>query len=96
MASQLDPEFIKRADAFIHLANEQNKTANPGLVSASMMFACARFNAYQSSTGFNSGPEMASKRAETIEFFLNGYREMLIAHLDEYIANWDAYMKNGR
>lgn len=93
MADQLDPAFLKRADAFIHLANEQRAEVTPGQVSAAMLFGTARFNAYTSATGFRSGAEMASKRAETIEFYMTGYRSMLEAHLDEYIANWDSYVK---
>ena len=44
----LDPKFYDRADAHINLSNDQLKDINPGKVSASMMYATARFNAYVS------------------------------------------------
>ncbi len=95
MADQLDDKFYERADAHIHLSNEQlDGTITAGKVSASMMFATARFNAWISASGFSSGEAMADKRAETIDYFVDGYRQMLEANMDEYIKNFDAYMKS--
>jgi hypothetical protein len=93
MADELDEAFYQRADAHIHLSNDQLDSADAGKVSASMMFATARFNAFISAGGFQSGEAMAAKRAETIEYFVGGYRQMLEAHLDEYIRNFDSFMK---
>lgn len=55
----IDPTFYDRADAHIHLSNSQMSEINPGKVSASMMYATARFNAYVSWIGFESGADMA-------------------------------------
>lgn len=44
----LDTKFFERADAHIHLSNAQLADINPDKVSASMMYATARFNAYMS------------------------------------------------
>jgi hypothetical protein len=94
MADELDEAFFQRADAHIHLSNDQMEKADAGKVSASMMFATARFNAYISARGFESGEAMDAKRAETIDYFVGGYRQMLEAHLDEYVRNFDSYMKS--
>lgn len=96
MADQLDDNFYNRADAHILLSNEQLADISAGKVSASMMYATARFNAWISASGFTSGSDMAAKRAETIEYFVTGYRQMLEANLDEYIGSFDAYMKPKR
>lgn len=94
MADQLDDKFYERADAHIHLSNEQlDGMITAGKVSASMMYATARFNAWISASGHHSGESLAAKRAETIDYFMEGYRQMLEANLDEYIKNFDAYMK---
>ena len=90
---QLDYKFYDRADAHIHLSNDQLADSTAGKVSASMMYGTARFNAWISASGFNSGEEMAAKREETLEYFVTGYRQMLEANLDEYIGNFDSYMK---
>ncbi|MCW5957610.1 MAG: DUF3144 domain-containing protein [Pyrinomonadaceae bacterium] len=54
MRIQDDPTFFDCADAHIHLSNSQmTGEIGPGKVSASMMYATARFNAYVSWIGFD-------------------------------------------
>ncbi len=93
MKSDLDKEFFERADAYITLANEQAADATRGKVSASMMFATARFNAWVSASGTESGEELASVKEEALEYFVTEYRKMLEENLDEYIEHFDDYMK---
>jgi hypothetical protein len=96
MADPVDDGFYARADAHIHLSNDQTSDAPNGKVSASMMFATARFNAWLTALGHESGQSMAASREETIAYFLNSYRSMLDEHFDEYIRNFDDYMKRER
>jgi hypothetical protein len=93
MSTDVDPAFYERADAHIHLSNEQNKTIERGKVSASMLYASARYNSWISACGFSSGEEMMSTRAETIEYFVAQYRLMLEENLDDYIQNFAKYMQ---
>lgn len=89
-----DDEFYDRADAHIDLSNEQiSEKVGPGKVSASFMYAVARFNAWVSACGFNNSKEMNQARTETIDYFVNEYRKMLEENLEDYINNFDAYMK---
>lgn len=94
MAEPFDDAFYKRADAHIHLSNEQAQEASQEMVNASMLFASARFCAFLSARGFSSGEAMAAKRDETLEYFVEGFRQMLEGNLDAYIRNFDAYMKS--
>lgn len=93
MADPFDDAFYKRADAHINLANEAVGEGTPEAVNASMMFASARFSAFLSARGFQSGEAMAAKRDETVKYFVEGFQQMLEGNLDAYIANFDAYMK---
>src|SRR5262245_56572147 len=96
-SGQPDDKFYDRADAFIRMANDQiggKDGASADMVNASMIFATARFNAWMSATGFNTGAAMAAKREETVEYFVAGYRQMLEGNLDAYIRNFDDYMKS--
>ena len=95
MSSDVDKEFFERADAYITVANEQAAEVNRGKVSASMMFATARFNAWVSASGVDSGDELASVKEEAMEYFVSEYRKMLDENLDEYIEHFDDYMKSG-
>ena len=89
---KIDPTFYDRADAHIHLSNAQLSDIDPGKVSASMMFATARFNAYVSWIGFQNVADMADKHDETVRYFVEQYQAMLEENLDDYIANFENYL----
>ena len=95
MESDTDKEFFERADAYITLANDQASSVSRGKVSASMMFATARFNAWVSASGTDSAEELASVKDEALEYFLSEYRKMLEENLDEYVEHFDKYMNPG-
>jgi hypothetical protein len=94
MPKELDPAFYDRADAHIHLSNDQLKVIGRGKVSASMMYATSRFNAWISACGFESGEQMAAARQETIEYFVQQYRAMLEDNLDDHIRNFEKYARS--
>ena len=88
-----DDKFFDRADAHIHLSNDQiSGEVTKGKVSASMMYATARFNSWVSATGWTNQEEMEAAKAETIEYFVKEYRKMLDENLNDYIKNFNRYM----
>lgn len=89
-----DDKFFERADAHIHLSNDQiSEDATKGKVSASMMYAAARFNSWVSACGWHNAEEMAASKEETIEYFVAEYRNMLEENMDDYISNFQSYMR---
>jgi hypothetical protein len=96
MSANPDAAFYKRADEHINLANNQLKNAELGNVSASMMYALARFNACVSASKFQTGEQMAEARKEAIDYFTTEYRKMLEEHLGDYIANFSKYLELSR
>nr|CAA6827632.1 MAG: Unknown protein [uncultured Thiotrichaceae bacterium] len=87
-----DTTFYKRADAMIHLANEQvTGDVTPGDVSASAMFAIARYNAYISAIDFETVEAFKAERDEVIKYFTEEYQKMLTEHIDDYTENFDQY-----
>ncbi len=93
MPKDADAAFYNRADAHVHLSNDQlADEPGRGKVSASMLFAAARFNAWVSACGFSSSEEMTNAKAETLEYFVEQYRLMLNENLDDYISNFNRYM----
>ena len=93
---EVDDEFYERADAHIHLSNRQiSQTVGSGKVSASNMYATARFNAWVSACGWRNAHEMAEAKQETLEYFVSEYRKMLEENLDDYIENFESYMRPG-
>ena len=93
MAQDIDKDFYSRADAVIHLANAQLSDVGRGKVSASCMYATARFNAWVTACGHASAETMAASREETLAYFTSQYRAMLEENLDDYIAHFAAYMQ---
>lgn len=92
--TEVNEEFHERSNAHIALSNQHMQAgANLHLVAASGLYGAARYCVYVSANGFESGPDMASKRAETVEFFMGRFRLMLESHMDDYISNFDAFMK---
>lgn len=92
MTEDVDDDFYGRADAHIHVANEQTDKVSRGKVSASMMYATARFNSWISACKADSGDDLAAGKEEIIEYFVEQYREMLSENLDDYARNFEKYM----
>ena len=91
--TEINNKFFDRVDEFIQVANQQLASNSKGEVSASLVFAASRFNAWLSATGFNNAKEMEDARAETIEYFTTEFKKKLIENLDDHIKNFDDYMK---
>lgn len=95
MAQDEDPNFYARADAHIGLANEHLESTPRGKVSASFLYGASRFNAWVSACKCDSADELREAKNEIVEYFLQQYRGKLVENLDDYIDNFDKYMKTG-
>jgi hypothetical protein len=92
--NEVDDKFYDRADAHIHLSNDQiSKEIGTGKVSASMMFATARFNAYLSAKGYDSAADFSGEKSIVMKYFVDEYTKMLEENIDDYIESFDNYMK---
>lgn len=91
--ADVDDKFYDRADEHIHLANKQCADIGRGKVSASFLYAVARFNAWVSACGFTNVEDMKNEKEKTIEYFVTQYRAMLDENLDDYIKNFKKYMQ---
>lgn len=92
--ADVDDRFYDRADAHINLSNQQiSEDIGPGKVSASMMYSTARFNAWLSACGWQSGAELQAAKEDTIKYFADEYKKMLEENLEDYIKNFDTYMQ---
>jgi len=82
--------FLIRADKHIALANEQiNENVTQGEVSASFMYAAARFNAWMAATSFANAEDMALEKQKIVDYFLNQYELALKEHIDFHVQNYD-------
>lgn len=95
MNSKTDETFYPRADAHIDLANAQLAEVSRGKVSASFMYAVARFNAWVTACKADSAEDLRAGKQDSIEYFVSQYRAMLSENLDDYAENFDKYMRPG-
>lgn len=95
MSDKIDKTFYQRANDHILLSNEQLKENSKVIVNASMMFGLARFSAWVTASGCNNANEMKEAKEKIVEYFLGEYKTMLNDSLDDYIKNFDSYMKKG-
>jgi len=87
----LDEQFWKRADAYIHVANEQSDLAKLGEVNASFTYACARFNAFTITSEAPNVQALKDAKARALDHFTAEFRGMLEDNLDDHIAHFDRY-----
>jgi hypothetical protein len=76
------PEFLKLVDEFIHLANRLSEERNSGEVSAAILFAAGRYNAFNFLTLGGTDHD----RAEAMEFYVSEYRNALASNLDGVVG----------
>lgn len=86
------PQFWERANALINLANDQCGTAHPNEVSASTLYASARFNAFIVANTTGNAAAMAAEKDRALEYFTDQFRKMMAANLDDFIQHFDNYM----
>lgn len=89
-----DDTFYDRADSFIQLANRHCNGIGHGKVSASLLFGASRFNSFVVATSCDSGQEMQTQREEAVAYFVGEFRKMLEQNLDDYIENFERYMRS--
>jgi cytidylate kinase len=87
-----DKEFYEMADAYIALANKQSKNVIQGKVSATFLYAAARFNIFLTASGANSAEDFAAKKEEVFDYFMAEYKKMLEEHFADYQNNFEKYL----
>lgn len=87
-----DKKFYEMADAYIALANEQKKNSDQGTVSATFLYAAARFNIFLVASASDSANTFASRKEEIFEYFVTEYKKMLEEHFADYHNNFDTYI----
>lgn len=76
------PEFLKLVDEFIHLANRLAEDGKDGEVSAAILFAAGRYNAFN----FMSHNGAAQDQEGAVEFYVAEYRKALVSNLEGVVG----------
>ena len=84
-----DKEFYEIADEHITLCNAHMGKIMPAKVSAAMLFAASRFNAFVIMAASENKAEMLAQKEAAIAFFLNEYETNLRENIDEHLKRYD-------
>lgn len=84
-----DKEFYELADAHIALANTSMGKVKPAKVSAALLFAAARFNAFVISASAENKAQMLLDKESAIAYFMQEYEKSLRENIDEHLARHD-------
>ncbi len=76
------PEFLKLVDKFIDLANRLAEEANDGEISAAILFAAGRYNAFNFVTR-GGAPENQDK---AVDFYVSEYRKALVSNMEGVVG----------
>ena len=90
--SKPDEQFWDLADSFINLANEHCSAVPRSRVSATLLYAAARFNAFVVASNTTNQEQLASEKEEAIAYFLGEYEKMLRANLNDNEKNYAQYI----
>lgn len=75
-------EFLDLVDRFIHLANRLAEGGQAGEVSAAILFAAGRYNAFNFVS--NGGTDDTRPQAE--DFYVSEYRKALVSNLEGVVG----------
>jgi len=83
-----DQEFWNIADAFIERANEYSRTAGVAKVSAALLYAASRFNAFVAAAATDDESTFRQESEKALEYFSAQYKKMLRENLDDWADNY--------
>ncbi len=76
------PEFLKLVDKFVELANQLSPEKGRGEVSAAILFAAGRYNAFN----FLSQGGTDKDRAKATDFYVSEYRNAFVSNLEGVVG----------
>lgn len=81
------------ADKFIDLANEFTSTEQKERVGAAIMFAAARYNAFEA---FSKSSNLAGDKDDAVNWYTREYKRMLEANMDDLLNTGDKTTSNNK
>lgn len=82
-------EFYELADEHISLCNTRMGKVKPAVVSATMLFAASRFNAFVIYASSENKAQMLLEKEAAIGYFMQEYEKYLRENIDEHLKRYD-------
>lgn len=84
-----DKAFYELADAHIALCNTHLGKIKPAKVSAAMLFAAARFNAFVIYASSENKAQFLLEKEAAIGYFMQEYEKYLRENVDEHLSRYE-------
>ena len=88
-----DTLFWNLVDSFIEQANNACEEADPGVVSAALLNAAARFNAFVVAASSIDRKEYIEEIESARNYLTGRYRELVSENLEDYRENYKVYVR---
>ena len=93
MSNTEDDQFWDLVDSFIQKANDSCEELDPGLVSAALLNAAARFNAFVVASSSIDRKEYIDEIESAQKYLTGRYHELVRNNLDDYRDNYKVYIR---
>ena len=93
MSNIEDDQFWDLVDSFIQKANDSCDQLDPGLVSAALLNAAARFNAFVVASSSIDRKEYIDEIESAQKYLTGRYHELVRNNLDDYRDNYKVYIR---
>jgi len=84
-----DKAFYEAADAFLKVANDQLGNVKPATLSAALLFAASRFNAFVIQESSGSKAQFLVDKEPAVAYFVQEYENYLRENIDEHFARYE-------
>ncbi len=93
MSNAEEKQFWDLVDSFIEKANSSCEEADPGIVSAALLNAAARFNAFVVASSSIDRKEFIDEIESAQKYLTGRYAELVRDNLDDYRDNYKVYIR---
>lgn len=93
MSKNEESQFWDLVDAFIEKANDACDEVDPGIVSAALLNAAARFNAFVVASSSLDRKEFIDEIESAQKYLTGRYAELVRDNLDDYRDNFKVYIR---
>ena len=93
MSNEEDNQFWDLVDAFIEKANSACDDLDPGIVSAALLNAAARFNSFVVASSSIDRKEYIDEIESAQNYLTGRYRDLLRDNLEDYRENYKVFVR---
>ena len=94
--NEANEQYWSHVDLFISQANQLSPEQGLDHTSSTLLYAAARFNAFNASSKYKNADALAQDKDEAVKYFTASFEKMLRQNLDDYEKNFKQYIQTNR